>query len=424
MMNPMIPALPHYSHWDSISDPTEDDSNENENDSSWDDAGLKPQQDSPTLFLTHLDRKHVIQKDIHEATNTKRVLPRNTQSMKNYHRQQRQQLQQHQQLKTNVVLVHNQFGITALSLRNGRPICHSSLLTKRLYADINGDGILDDFQITLDHTGTHHNQDEDKMKTMANSTTPKEKNDLYESSQDYATKLVNQVREDPRTTRLCHALLLSGVPAREELFRASVCNLKSYTDIPLSVAPPLLVDGGTSSTADMNSLSASQPRDIVIALSDGTMTRLDENGRRVWTSLGREGMPTWHHENGHGRDGFLGFIDVRYKSKMVSSSSKPIIISGSDGFAIISQSTGRVLDHKQFPQMAMGRTILTDINGDGTTDIIVTSADAIWGYCIQVDRSGISFMEVMMYLLLLGIGVAWLYQLTDKDAKRATDYVT
>ena len=50
-------------------------------------------------------------------------------------------------VRPNVVLFRNRDGVSVLSLRNGRPVCHLSLLDNSLYADINADGIIEQVQV-------------------------------------------------------------------------------------------------------------------------------------------------------------------------------------------------------------------------------------------------------------------------------------
>jgi hypothetical protein len=63
-----------------------------------------------------------------------------------------------------------------------------------------------------------------------------------------------------------------------------------------------------------------------------------------------------------------------------------------------------------------------DFNGDGTTDILVITADAFWGYQIHVRTGSSIFFRIIVGLLMLGVMLAVLRnKFGPKPGQRSTD---
>eukprot|EP00550_Attheya_septentrionalis_P010588 CAMPEP_0198306210 /NCGR_PEP_ID=MMETSP1449-20131203/58302_1 /TAXON_ID=420275 /ORGANISM="Attheya septentrionalis, Strain CCMP2084" /LENGTH=933 /DNA_ID=CAMNT_0044008759 /DNA_START=191 /DNA_END=2992 /DNA_ORIENTATION=+ len=329
--------------------------------------------------------------------------------------------------KPNVVLAHNSDGIQALSIRNGKPVCHLSLMDHGLYADINGDGIIDHVQVVTDVLGAATADGKEKWVKNLVSSVVDSKEAASEELEGLA-QLLDAATGSGHNSRLCHALVLSGLPAREELFSASLCNHKNSgrsvgkhrMGDRLTSAPPLLVEGLDS----VHTTLSSRPSDdysIVFALSNGVVSRYDAHGRQEWTTSGLEGIPSWRSENGDESSlGFLGRIHLWNAPSAI----QPILLSGEDGMAIFSAGKGHLLASTKFPQPATQLPILADVNGDGTTDVVIVSADALWGYEIVVSTAGSNIMRMLVGLVFLGIAIAALQNKFGNPPgvdKRSTD---
>ena len=308
--------------------------------------------------------------------------------------------------KPNVILFHGSDGLAVLSLKNGRPVCHISLMDHSLYVDMDADGAIDTVQVVT---------------TPATST-----------STSGVQSLIHRIAKEQadnsamNTPTICHALVTSGLPPREEVFTAPLClgGPINPSRSHLIAAPPLLLEG-----------SLGYGLDVVFAMNNGVVVRYDFNGREVWRKKGglKDGTPTWIS----GKTAFLGrvqFLSVHEKHSSVSASShrnqhrpgspvRPILLSGEDGAALISPASGKVLASVIYPQSVSAQPLLADMNGDGTDDLLVVSKDAIWGYVVATDFRGRSGGFVLVVIsLVIGVAISCLInKATGNNGKRSTD---
>ena len=332
--------------------------------------------------------------------------------------------------KPNVILFHGRDGLAVISLKNGRPVCHISLLDHALYADMDQDGIIDTVQVvTSPEDISKSNGVQNLIQRMTKSDSENEENE------DTRKRGVR-----PNAPVVCHALVTSGLPPREEVFTAPLCLGGPLMSISpnrpqsgLIAAPPLLVEG-----------SLGYGNDVVFAMNNGVVVRYDFNGREVWRKKGglADGTPSWsageRGREGHSDVAFLGRIEfgsVRESHTSVSASShrnqhrpgspvRPILLSGENGAALISPASGKVLCSVVYPQAVTSQPLLADLNGDGTDDLLVVSADAIWGYRVVVETGRSGFFSIVVVTLLIGVALAALVHKTSQPPghfRRSTD---
>ena len=89
-----------------------------------------------------------------------------------------------------------------------------------------------------------------------------------------------------------------------------------------------------------------------------------------------------------------GFLD-RISFTGASDDTRPIVWFQDDKFSILTSGQGRLLESIQFPQTIVGLPLLVDFNADGPTDILITSVDGIWGYCVTISTSTSTFLKIM-----------------------------
>lgn len=306
--------------------------------------------------------------------------------------------------KPNVVLFHGRDGLAVVSLKNGRPVCHISLTDHALYADLDQDGKLDTVQVV---------------------TSPEE----FSAStgvQSLIQKITGEKKGhplQPDAPVICHALVTSGLPPQEELFTAPLClggpSMSHRPQSGLSAAAPLLVEG-----------SMGYGNDVVFGMNNGVIARYDSNGREIWRKKGglKDGTPYWSRSD----SAFLGRIQfgcVKESHSSVSASShrnqhrpgsplRPILLSGEEGAALISPASGRVLSSVAFPQPVTSQPLLGDLNGDGTDDLLVVSADGLWGYRVVVETGRSGFFRIVVVTLLICIAIAALVHKTSQQPGR------
>mmetsp|Transcript_54453 Transcript_54453/g.115654 ORF Transcript_54453/g.115654 Transcript_54453/m.115654 type:complete len:1080 (+) Transcript_54453:35-3274(+) len=332
-------------------------------------------------------------------------------------RQQRYNAQHPRMGRPNVVLFHGREGLSVLSLKNGRPVCHVSLVDRSLYADMDGDGVVDVIQVVTSPAGF-------------------EKSSGVQSLIHRLAKEASVYRTQPNALAICHALVTSGLPPREEVFTAPLClggPVDPRRPQNASAAPPLLLEG-----------SMGYGNDVVFAMNNGVVVRYDFNGREMWRKRGglKDGTPSWDLSGNrrHSSAAFLGriqFGSVRESHSSVSASShrkdqhrpgspaRPILLSGEDGAVLLSPTSGRVLSSVVYPQRVASQPLLADLDGDGTDDMLVASDDALWGYRVVVETGRSGMFTIVVVTLLIGVALAVLVHRTShrpgQTPKRSTD---
>jgi hypothetical protein len=307
--------------------------------------------------------------------------------------------------KPNVVVTHDQSGIQVRSFRNGHTLCHLGLSEETVYADLNHDGILDSLQIV---TGYHGVQDGQEQAAAG-----EDADDDYRFVTELATRMASASNDEEGSGNvfatgapLCHLLALSGLPSKEKLFSADLCGGKYDGDARVEGAPPLLVEP-----------MYGKGWDIIAAMNTGAVHRFrGASGFRQWKYEGnhQNGFPYW-------RDRDLPTLG-RVESYNVVPAHRPILLVGVDALAILSAETGELLAAMKFPQPAIHRAILVDFDGDGTTDVLVQTNDALWAFKVVV-RTGSSIMlRILVGLLLMGLLLAMLRnRYGPYPGKRSTD---
>jgi outer membrane protein assembly factor BamB len=299
--------------------------------------------------------------------------------------------------RPNTIVTHSQDGIHVRSLKNGRALCHLSLLDKVLYADLNRDGSLDSVHVITDHIQDVSQHDNEWISGLARQ---------IESEEERKT---HRPRRLIRTNRLCHVLGLSGTPAKEEMFAANLCGGGAFAKergdhvtLALEPAPPLVVD----------------ETDVVVALNNGMVRRYHApTGRNQW-SRNLEATPDFPRWLANSTAAYLTSLDV------ASAAPRPILMSGANSMMLLSPGRGKVMAHALFPQSAIARPYLADVSGDGTADVMIQSADAIFGYQVVVHAGTSILFRVLVGLLLMGMALALLrnrFASRNGADKRSTD---
>ena len=301
--------------------------------------------------------------------------------------------------RPNVLLSHYRDGIHVRSLLNGRALCHLSLLEEVVYADLNQDGVLDHIHVTT------HFQDAFEDEEI--------NDDLATQENRWIAKLAHQIKEEsskknrnvPRSDRLCHVLVLSGLPTREQIFSANVCGNRiahdrgDHSSIELMEAPPLVVED----------------THVVVALNNGVVSRYHvPTGKRLFQkqlSARVTDVPTWGDD--------LTAVSL---SVLESRKGRALLLAGDNAMVLMSLRSGKVLAEASFPQTSLDRPIVADVSGDGTPDVIIRSIDAIWGYHVVVQSGASTLFRIIVGLLLMGIALALLRnKFGQKGYKRSTD---
>jgi len=318
--------------------------------------------------------------------------------------------------KPNVLVTRSESGLQVRSLKNGRSLCHLGLNEGTLYADINHDGTLDSVQFAF---GPHYakafdasNEDEDDdvrfIEQLAHQVATK--NGKFPLAEQPGEDEVAGHKETPRQAMLHHVVALSGMPPKEQLFSYDLGPaMGKFKDTHVLSAPPLLVE----------SISTSKGYDVVAALNTGTVQRVHgQYGRRLWKTAAKhrdvtsEHFPLWENP--------YNVVLDRINSPYLVPHMRPIVLVGDDGLALFSVEHGTMMASTKFPQPMSRRPVLTDFDGDGTTDILVQTENAIWGYQVEVYTGSSAFMRIMVGLVYALLLLAFLKSRLS-PAKRRSD---
>lgn len=306
--------------------------------------------------------------------------------------------------KPNALVTHTRGGLQIRSLKNGKALCHLALLEQNLYSDLNNDGILDQVQIAL-HTKTH--EPSDKFIWNLVGRLNKEHQELKENGVDKQILLESK-------PQLCHALALSGIPAKEEMFSAPVCGTANERAganpvASLDAINPLVVESLSRGT---------HTHDVIVALNNGMVHRLHgSSGRRMWVVPvnHHSNFPTWEEGSNHKA------LLTRIQSNHIALINRPLLLTGENSLAILSAKSGSVLASVVFPQALEMAPILADVSGDGSTDVIVSTKDGIWGYQIVIHQGSPTTLRILVGLLLFVLMLATIRNRYDHRDKRSTD---
>jgi hypothetical protein len=308
--------------------------------------------------------------------------------------------------RPNVIATHSREGLDIRSLKNGRQLCHLSLLQETLYSDLNADGILDQVQVLT------HSQSADRKDKWVHRLVKEleiEHDNLKEKG--VKSKLLN-----PSPT-LCHAMALSGMPPREEIFSTPLCGntmerMGNNPSVTLDSVAPIVVES-------LNGRRGS--RDVIVALNNGMVHRLHgASGRKEWQLVGKHhtDFPTWEDTEEVASHAML----TRVQSDKVAPSIRPVLLVGENSMAVLSVKDGGVLASASFPQTSTARPVLAEVSGDGTTDVMILSADAIWGFQISVKPGASIALRIMVGLMLMGLMLAVLRnRFGQRKDKRSTE---
>ncbi len=315
--------------------------------------------------------------------------------------------------RPNVVVLHNQQGLQVRSFKNGRILCRLALNENALYADVNHDGTLESVQLAL---GTNALKKQPLQPEEADDDFRFIANLAQRVAEDEASKKTKiDVAAPLQRTSLCHLMVLSGMPSREELYSSHLCNgyLSPTNHQELRGVAPLL----------MEPMDGRKGWDIVVAINSGVVNRIHGAlGRQLWRLKGRrsehllEGahFPHWNEP--------ARALLTRIDTIQTVPSTRPVLLAGENSLVLLSASTGKLLDSATFHQTSIRRPVLVDFDGDGTTDVLIHTKDAIWGYKIRIHTGSSVFLRILSGLLFMGVLLAFLRnRFGPQPGKRSTD---
>lgn len=273
----------------------------------------------------------------------------------------------------NALVAHLEEGIEIVHLFTGRTICKLLLPAPGLHADLNADGVIDHVQAfggnphSDSHFAAHHGQ------------------------------------EVPG----CWAVATSGLPVREQVFNASICRYvgeggRSASGrtfgvrdgaFSLEVAQPALLPvPQTERQKAAQRRHARRKSDVLFMNSRGEVTSVDRRGARQWSV-----------QAGTGWTSFVGELEARKVAPTLEAfeirrgtHGEAVLAAGAYSAAVLSR-TGRALGTLELPAPPVQPMLVVDWSGDGYNDLVLVTADTVYGYQ-QIHHAG-----GMPYAALVGV---------------------
>lgn len=290
----------------------------------------------------------------------------------------------------NVIVAHTRTGIEVVALRTGDAVTALSLPLGGSFADVDGDGIVDQIIVleNKDHAKAHE--------------------DMFGDAHAYMGLASGEVNH-------CTLIVMSGLPARHQLFNGSVCkrghslqdplNLKARRanmhgggpDVPTSIsaAPPVIMR-----TSRHRIHSESPVRDVVVAINAGVVTSYSGKGVFKWQITG---APTWSDRYAY-RTARLFDSDADRAEEIGKHDNmhSDLLIMGESAVALISRD-GFILAQVSVPRKPSGLPAVGDFDSDGVNDLIILTEDAILGYRLEVNTSTRGALVATLLLAVVAI---------------------
>jgi len=307
----------------------------------------------------------------------------------------------------NVLVVHTQHGIEVVALRTGVPITSLALSPGRVYADVDGDGVVDTITVLDNPEGARHHQSE----------------------------FAHHQHDGQQQLRHCLVIAMSGLPARSQLFNGTVCpDRPSLRDAPLGQeAPSHSAERGPSHPhishtpplvlrkLNPDTMKESKERDVVVAIHSGVVTSYSGSGEFNWQI---RTAPQWsaimdNSEAGNSTSGsgtstatskltsdaasVLAFdSDANRVSELGTHNSiySSILVSGESSLLLLSRE-GDSLTTADIPRAPIAPPVLGDFDNDGVTDIILVTDGAVLGYHLHVQQASRGILIALVVLVAI-----------------------
>ncbi|CAM9444641.1 unnamed protein product, partial [Discosporangium mesarthrocarpum] len=218
----------------------------------------------------------------------------------------------------------------------------------------------------------------------------------------------------------CYAIVVSGVPPREQLFNTSLCNQagplggvqerlhrrvenrRGRLDAEVGAAIPLFLRVGGGGRGKGKG-RPNKGLDIVFAVSTGVVTSYTQDGVVNWQD---HRGPKWDKEDKE-HAGYVVLMEAKVDpggsvrvTDAVEAEDQHILVVGKDEMVIFSRA-GQLLGSAHVPFPPSAPPVVGDFNGDGSVDIILVGDGVAGGFTVR-DSAGTG---ALLVLVLLTVGV-------------------
>ena len=323
----------------------------------------------------------------------------------------------------NVIVVHSDKGLEVIALRTGIPITSLALPEGKLYADVDGDGVVDTIVILDNPRSVNQHRSE-----------------FAHHQFEYAGA--------EAALQHCTIVVMSGLPARSQLFNGTVCAERpslreSLSDRDRHVykvhRPPSEVpeDGESAvprgqhpsiihaiplvmSKLESKSLRESKVKDIIVAIHSGIVTSYSGTGNFNWQL---RNAPKWSTDDTASADvdaaaakegneidtvaSVVGFDSDADRAEGLGSHNSvysTILIAGESEMQLVSRE-GDILAIAELPKGPIAYPVLGDFDNDGVTDIILLTDGAVLGFHVSVTKATDGVLIALVLLVIVAVAV-------------------
>ena len=277
----------------------------------------------------------------------------------------------------NVLVAHTRYGVEVFALRGGDFISSLALPEGRVSADVDGDGIVDTVLVL---------QNDDEVA-------------LHGSMYAHVGKSVQH----------CTLMVVSGLPPTAQLFNGSLCsNRRSLVDPtpdvngasdskppPISATSPILLR-----KMDYSLLTETKDKDVCVAINTGVVSCFSGgSGELLWQSTKN---PEWRI--GFSYSSLDQYVADPVETDGVGNHDLPnsmLFVTGDVEATLIARDSGMSLTSIELPYPPSTRPVFGDFNNDGVNDVIIVSADSLFGYRMKVSASSRGMFITLIVLLVL-----------------------
>jgi hypothetical protein len=182
-------------------------------------------------------------------------------------------------------------------------------------------------------------------------------------------------------------MVVSGLPAKAQLFNGTICNTRHDMNDPFPHNNPYNVPNEVSAaspiilrTIDPKTLLESKVRNIIIAVNTGHVTCYSGKGIQKWHI---RGAPVWSIDS----EGFTVLFDIDAIRALDLGKHDNVhaqmLIAGDSSMALLSRN-GEILAKADIPRKPILKPVIGDFDNDGVTDIIIVTEDSILGYKLKI----------------------------------------
>lgn len=291
----------------------------------------------------------------------------------------------------NVLVAHTKHGLEIISLTTGVPITSMALNREQAYGDVDGDGVVDSvIMIEKEHDVNG------KAAMFAHSGS--------EESLQHCTMMV-----------------VSGLPPRQQLFNGTVClHRRALSDPmarpsnrkppPIASAPPLIVRNN-----DPKTNIESKKHNVVVTTNMGMTTSYMHDGEFDWQC---KESPTWdlnfqfasllHFDVDASRAEEFGSHDNAHAH---------LLVLGDKDVALVSR-RGEVMSTKAIPKPPISRPVIGDFDGDGFSDVIIVTDDALLGYRLEVLPASQGLLAAFCVLAVIAAALYFMSLRVTEDLEK------